>query len=64
MPDRSAAGERLDLAALALDVTAVLDACDTGAAVLSGVTFGCPVAAQFDTPPVKKLAGHRMRWDT
>jgi len=30
LPDRSAAGERLDLAALALDVTAVPDAGDTG----------------------------------
>jgi hypothetical protein len=45
--DRSAAGERLDLAALALDVRAVPAACDTVAAVLSGVRSGCPVAVQF-----------------
>jgi hypothetical protein len=38
LPDRSAAGERLDLAALALDVKAVPDGCDAGAAVLFGVT--------------------------
>ena len=46
-PDRSAAGERLDLAALALDVRAVPAACDTGAAVPSGVRSGCPVAVRF-----------------
>ena len=47
LPDRSAAGERLDLAALALDVKAVLDACEAGAAVLSGVRSGCSVAVRF-----------------
>ena len=47
LSDRSPAGERLDLAVLALDVKAVLDAGDTGTAVLFGVTFGCPVAVQF-----------------
>ncbi len=47
MPDRSAAGEHLDPAALALDVTAVPGTCDTGAAVLFEVTLGCPVAVQF-----------------
>ncbi len=46
-PDRSAAGERLDLAALALDVREVPAACDTRAAVLSGVRSGCPVAVRF-----------------
>jgi hypothetical protein len=40
LPDRSAAGERLDLAVLALDVKAVLDACDAGAEVLSGLAGG------------------------
>jgi hypothetical protein len=40
LPDRSAAGERLDLAAVALDVEAVLDACDAGPEVLSGLAGG------------------------
>ena len=47
LSDRSPAGERLGLAALALDIEAVLDACDAGQAVLFGVTFGCPVAVGF-----------------
>ena len=47
LPDRSAAGERLDLAAVALDAKAVLDACDAGAAVLSGARSGCSVAVRF-----------------
>jgi pimeloyl-ACP methyl ester carboxylesterase/DNA-binding CsgD family transcriptional regulator len=47
LSDRSPVGERLGLAALALDIKAVLDACDTGQAVLFGVTFGCPVAIRF-----------------
>jgi pimeloyl-ACP methyl ester carboxylesterase/DNA-binding CsgD family transcriptional regulator len=47
LSDRSPTGERLSLAALVLDVKAVLDACDTGQAVLFGVTFGCPVAIGF-----------------
>jgi pimeloyl-ACP methyl ester carboxylesterase/DNA-binding CsgD family transcriptional regulator len=47
LSDRSPAGERLGLAALALDVKAVLDACDADQAVLFGVTFGCPVAIRF-----------------
>ena len=46
-PDRSAAGERMDLAALDLDVRAVPAGGDTGAAVLSGVRSGCPVAVRF-----------------
>jgi pimeloyl-ACP methyl ester carboxylesterase len=46
-PDRSAAGERLDLTAQALGVRAVLAACDAGSAVLFGVTFGCPVAVRL-----------------
>jgi hypothetical protein len=40
LPDRSAAAERLDLAPLALNVKAVLDACDAGAEVLSGLAGG------------------------
>jgi pimeloyl-ACP methyl ester carboxylesterase/DNA-binding CsgD family transcriptional regulator len=47
LSDRSPAGERLSLAALALDIGAVLDACDAGQAVLFGVTVGCPVAIHF-----------------
>jgi pimeloyl-ACP methyl ester carboxylesterase/DNA-binding CsgD family transcriptional regulator len=47
LSDRSLVGERLSLPALALDIKAVLDACDTGQAVLFGVTFGCPVAIHF-----------------
>ena len=60
LPDRSATGERLDLAALALDVEAVLDACDTGAAVLSGMTFGCPVAVQLR--PATRIAPRPWSW--
>src|SRR5262245_13796680 len=40
-------GERVGLAALALDIEAVLDACGAGQAALLGVTFGCPVAVGF-----------------
>ena len=40
-------GERVGLAALALDIEAVLDACGAGQAALFGVTFGCPVAVSF-----------------
>ena len=47
LSDRSPAGERLSLAALALDIRAVLDARDAGRAVLFGVTLGCPVAVHF-----------------
>jgi pimeloyl-ACP methyl ester carboxylesterase len=47
LSDRSPAGERVDLAALASDILAVLGACDAGQAVLFGVTFGCPVALGF-----------------
>lgn len=47
LSDRSPVGERLGLAALALDIKAVLDACGAGQAVLFGVTFGCPVAIRF-----------------
>src|SRR5437763_5109741 len=47
LSDRSPAGERLGLAALASDIEAVLNACDAGQAVLLGVTFGCPVAIGF-----------------
>jgi pimeloyl-ACP methyl ester carboxylesterase/DNA-binding CsgD family transcriptional regulator len=47
LSDRSPTGERLGLAALALDVKAVLDACDAERAVLFGVTFGCAVAIRF-----------------
>ena len=47
LSDRSPAGERLGLAALALDSEAVLDACDVRQAALFGVTFGCPVAVGF-----------------
>jgi pimeloyl-ACP methyl ester carboxylesterase len=46
LSDRSPAGERLGLAALALDIEAVLDACDAGQAAF-GVTFGCAVAIGF-----------------
>jgi pimeloyl-ACP methyl ester carboxylesterase len=47
LSDRSAEAERLGLAALALDVKAVLDRTDTQRAVLLGVTLGCPIAVQF-----------------
>ena len=47
LSDPSPAGERVELAALALDIEAVLDACDIGQAALFGVTFGCPVAVGF-----------------
>ena len=47
LSDRLPADERLDLAALALDIGAVLNACDAGQAALLGVTFGCPVAIGF-----------------
>jgi pimeloyl-ACP methyl ester carboxylesterase/DNA-binding CsgD family transcriptional regulator len=47
LSDPLATGERVDLAALALDIEAVLDACDVGQAALFGVTFGCPVAVGF-----------------
>jgi pimeloyl-ACP methyl ester carboxylesterase/DNA-binding CsgD family transcriptional regulator len=46
LSDRSA-GDQPSLAALALDIRAVLDACDAEQAVLFGVTFGCPVAVHF-----------------
>jgi pimeloyl-ACP methyl ester carboxylesterase len=47
LSDRSPWGERVGLAALGLDIKAVLDACGTRRAVLFGVTFGCPVAIWF-----------------
>jgi pimeloyl-ACP methyl ester carboxylesterase/DNA-binding CsgD family transcriptional regulator len=47
LSDRSAAAERFSLAALAMDVKAVLDDSDTQRAVLLGVTFGCAVAIGF-----------------
>jgi pimeloyl-ACP methyl ester carboxylesterase/DNA-binding CsgD family transcriptional regulator len=47
LSDRSLAGERIGLGALASDIAAVLDACDAGQAVLFGVTAGCPVAVGF-----------------
>jgi pimeloyl-ACP methyl ester carboxylesterase/DNA-binding CsgD family transcriptional regulator len=47
LSDRSPAGERLGLAALALDIKAVLDANGAGRAVLFGMTLGCPVAVGF-----------------
>jgi pimeloyl-ACP methyl ester carboxylesterase/DNA-binding CsgD family transcriptional regulator len=47
LSDRSPAGERLGLAALASDIEAVLDACQARQAVLLGVTFGCPIAIGF-----------------
>lgn len=47
LSDRSPAGERLGLEALASDIEAVLNACDAGQAVLLGVTFGCPIAIGF-----------------
>jgi pimeloyl-ACP methyl ester carboxylesterase/DNA-binding CsgD family transcriptional regulator len=47
LSDRSLRGDGFGLAALALDVKAVLDACGAGQAVLFGVTFGCPVAVHF-----------------
>src|SRR5215469_10821678 len=47
LSDPSPAGERVELAALALDIEAVLDACGVGQAALFGVTFGCPVAVGF-----------------
>jgi pimeloyl-ACP methyl ester carboxylesterase/DNA-binding CsgD family transcriptional regulator len=47
LSDRSPRGDRVGLAALALDIRAVLDACDAGQAVLFGVTFGCPVVIHF-----------------
>jgi pimeloyl-ACP methyl ester carboxylesterase/DNA-binding CsgD family transcriptional regulator len=46
LSDRSLAGERIGLGALASDIAAVLDACDAGQAVLFGVTAG-PVAVGF-----------------
>lgn len=47
LSDRSAAGDRLSLPDLALDIGAVLDACAVGQVVLFGVTFGCPIAVHF-----------------
>jgi pimeloyl-ACP methyl ester carboxylesterase len=47
LSDPSPTGERIEFAALALDIEAVLDACDVGQAALFGVTFGCPVAVGF-----------------
>src|SRR5690242_19349555 len=47
LSDRSPAGERLGLAALASDIEAVMNACDAGQAVLLGVTFGCLIAIGF-----------------
>ncbi len=55
--DCSTAGERLDLAAPALDVKPVLEACDAGAAVLFGVTFGRPVWQLLDRAQALVLAG-------
>jgi len=57
LSDRSPPPERLGLAALALDIQAVLDASDTRQAVLFGITFGCPAAIHYagadagDAPP-------------
>ncbi len=47
LSDRSLAGDHIRLSDLALDIAAVLDACDAGQAVLFGVTLGCPVAIGF-----------------
>lgn len=47
LSDRSPAADRLGLGTLALDIAAVLDACDAGQAALFGVTAGCPVAVGF-----------------
>ena len=47
LSDPPPAGERAGLAALALDIEAVLDACGARQAALFGVTFGCPVAVGF-----------------
>ena len=47
LSDRSPPPERLGLAALALDIQAVLDASDTRQAVLFGITFGCPAAIYY-----------------
>jgi eukaryotic-like serine/threonine-protein kinase len=47
LSDRSSPPERLGLAALALDIQAVLDASDTRQAVLFGITFGCPAAIHY-----------------
>jgi pimeloyl-ACP methyl ester carboxylesterase len=57
LSDPPPAGERAGLAALALDIEAVLDACGVGQAALFGVTFGCPVAqAAAQTMPHGRLA--------
>ena len=47
LSDRSPAGDHIRLSDLALDVAAVLDACDAGQTVLFGMSFGCPVAVTF-----------------
>src|SRR5215472_5143627 len=47
LSDPSPAGQPLGLAALALDIEAVLDGSGTRQAVLLGVTFGCAIAVQF-----------------
>ena len=58
LSDCSTAGERLDLAAPALDVKPVLEACDAGAAVLFGVTFRRPVCGSYpDRAQALVLAG-------
>jgi pimeloyl-ACP methyl ester carboxylesterase len=43
----SVPGEVAGLPRLAADIAAVLDSCDTRAAVLMGVTFGVQLAVQF-----------------
>ena len=50
-------GEGAGLSRLAADVAAVLDGCDTGAAVLMGVTFGAQLALQFAADFPKPDAG-------
>jgi pimeloyl-ACP methyl ester carboxylesterase len=47
LSDRSAEADHLGLAALAMDVKAVLDSSDTQRAVLFGVTLGSPIAVQL-----------------